>query len=220
VDRGGELWLLLAACRRVTRRLAALPRWKLGVDGLRLDLGFERAVWVGNYHYGRWTRVRRLGWVWVPGSEWSPGWVAWRRSDRHIGWAPLPPEAHSASGFTAAVDSYYDIGPENYSFVEVENFGEPTYVQHVVAPEQNITVINKTVNITNVTYKKVENKTVVFNGGPNVTEIRPRTEIRRLKVERVNEQKNDGPAEQRGNVLRMRAPVLRPLRSRRTSPRG
>ena len=30
------------------------------------------------YHYGRWTRVRGTGWVWVPGSEWAPAWVSWR----------------------------------------------------------------------------------------------------------------------------------------------
>jgi hypothetical protein len=193
---------------------ASRPNWRPYLDGnwAWTDYGWTWASkepfgWA-TYHYGRWTRVRRLGWVWVPGSEWAPAWVAWRRSDRYIGWAPLPPEAHSGSGFTAAVDSYYDIGPENYCFVETEDFGEPTYVDQVVESQQNVTVINTTVNVTNVTYKKVENKTVVFNGGPNISELRPRTEIRRLKVERIDDQKTAGPAEQRGNVLRMNAPVV------------
>src|SRR5262245_42577024 len=43
------------------------------------------------YHYGRWSRVERVGWVWVPDTEWAPAWVSWRRSDRHIGRSPLPP---------------------------------------------------------------------------------------------------------------------------------
>jgi hypothetical protein len=30
------------------------------------------------YHYGRWTRLRGIGWVWVPGEEWAPAWVSWR----------------------------------------------------------------------------------------------------------------------------------------------
>ena len=45
------------------------------------------------YHYGRWTRLRNIGWVWVPGDEWAPAWVSWRKSDDYVGWAPLPPEA-------------------------------------------------------------------------------------------------------------------------------
>ena len=45
------------------------------------------------YHYGRWTRLRNVGWVWVPGDEWAPAWVSWRKSNDYVGWAPLPPEA-------------------------------------------------------------------------------------------------------------------------------
>ena len=31
------------------------------------------------YHYGRWTRLRDVGWCWVPGEEWAPAWVScWR----------------------------------------------------------------------------------------------------------------------------------------------
>ncbi|HHY50590.1 MAG TPA: hypothetical protein GYA10_12670, partial [Alphaproteobacteria bacterium] len=44
------------------------------------------------YHYGRWIDDDRLGWCWVPGRNWGPAWVSWRRGDREIGWAPLPPE--------------------------------------------------------------------------------------------------------------------------------
>jgi hypothetical protein len=45
------------------------------------------------FHYGRWTRLRNIGWIWVPGDEWAPAWVSWRKSNDYIGWAPLPPEA-------------------------------------------------------------------------------------------------------------------------------
>jgi hypothetical protein len=47
--------------------------------------------WVA-FHYGRWVWVENIGWAWVPGREWGPAWVDWRRGDRYVGWAPLPPD--------------------------------------------------------------------------------------------------------------------------------
>jgi hypothetical protein len=44
------------------------------------------------HHYGRWTNDTEHGWIWVPGAEFSPGWVVWRTSDRFIGWAPQMPD--------------------------------------------------------------------------------------------------------------------------------
>jgi hypothetical protein len=44
------------------------------------------------HHYGRWSHDEQIGWFWVPDEDWSPGWVVWRKSDKWIGWAPMPPE--------------------------------------------------------------------------------------------------------------------------------
>ncbi len=46
------------------------------------------------FHYGRWYREPRYGWVWVPGSVWAPAWVDWRFGGGVVGWAPLPPRHH------------------------------------------------------------------------------------------------------------------------------
>ncbi len=136
------------------------------------------------YHYGRWARVDRIGWVWVPGTEWGPAWVSWRRSDRHVGWAPLPPEAefHHSVGFSNRIDIDFDIGPTHYNFVEVRNFGAPRLRSFVIEPSQNITIINQTTNITRVTY--VNN--VVYNEGPRYEAISRESAqpIRRLRLER------------------------------------
>ena len=207
VERYGYCWRPAAARD---------SRWRPYLDGhwAWTEYGW---TWISSepfgwatYHYGRWTRLKRLGWVWVPGSEWAPAWVAWRRSEQHVGWAPLPPDAHSGSGFTAAVDSYYDIGPGSYAFVDVQDFGEPTYVGRVVEPEQNVTIINKTVNVTNITYRNVENKTVVFNGGPEINVINERSEkpVRRVRVERVNDVTTGGTMDAKNNVLRLAAPQI------------
>jgi hypothetical protein len=48
--------------------------------------------WAG-HHYGRWVTVES-SWRWVPGYEWSGAWVAWRHGGGHVGWAPLPYNAH------------------------------------------------------------------------------------------------------------------------------
>jgi hypothetical protein len=44
------------------------------------------------HHYGRWSHDEQIGWFWVPDEDWSPGWVVWRKSDKWIGWAPMPPD--------------------------------------------------------------------------------------------------------------------------------
>ena len=46
------------------------------------------------FHYGRWLYEAYHGWIWVPGENWAPAWVAWRAGGDHVGWAPLPPRWH------------------------------------------------------------------------------------------------------------------------------
>jgi hypothetical protein len=41
------------------------------------------------YHYGRWDWSPLYGWLWLPGSVWSPAWVSWYVGPRYVGWAPL-----------------------------------------------------------------------------------------------------------------------------------
>ncbi|HEY6207380.1 MAG TPA: DUF6600 domain-containing protein [Chthoniobacterales bacterium] len=136
------------------------------------------------YHYGRWTRLRGIGWVWVPGDEWAPAWVSWRVSSDYVGWAPLPPEANFEVrvGIHNWADNYYDLGPEQYCFVPTRDIGSERIERVVVPPEQNVTIVNQTTNVTNITY----NNTVVVNQGPNYDELRARSQqpIQRLRLER------------------------------------
>ncbi len=116
------------------------------------------------YHYGRWVDVSQVGWVWVPGTEWGPGWVSWRRSPQYVGWAPLPPEARllQAIGLSTWVDDYYDIGPSHYRFVENRNFGARRLNSVFIDQSRNVSIIHQTTNITNISYFN----NVVYNGGP------------------------------------------------------
>ncbi|HEX4083623.1 MAG TPA: DUF6600 domain-containing protein [Chthoniobacteraceae bacterium] len=117
------------------------------------------------YHYGRWANLQDEGWVWVPGYTWAPAWVSWRYGGGYCGWAPLPPEARwSASvGFGEGVDAHFDIGPGFFNFVRVDNFGAPALGPVIVNREQNVTIINNTTNITNIT----TNNSNVYVGGPS-----------------------------------------------------
>ncbi|MEY2540581.1 MAG: hypothetical protein QOI22_183 [Verrucomicrobiota bacterium] len=174
------------------------------------------------YHYGRWARLRNVGWVWVPGDEWAPAWVSWRKSDEYVGWAPLPPEARfdRRRGIHNWADNYYDIGPDQYRFVATREFGNKEIERTVVPRERNVTIINQTTNITNITYSN----TTVVNQGPNYDEVRTRSQqpIERLRLERdvnVNLNVEVGRPVVRGEVIALPAPMIaigRPVERPRT----
>src|SRR2546426_2979521 len=128
----------------------------------------DEAFGWATYHYGRWTRLRNIGWVWVPGDEWAPAWVSWRKSNDYIGWAPLPPEARfdRRSGIRNWADNYYDIGPDQYAFVPCNEFTSERVRRVVVPAERNVTIVIETTNVTNITYTN----TTIVNEGPNYEE--------------------------------------------------
>lgn len=171
------------------------PNWRPYSDGYwtYTDLGwtwvsYEDFGWA-TYHYGRWARLSDLGWIWVPGSdgelEWGPAWVSWRTGGDYVGWAPLPPRGHAVYDnrpITGRVDIEFDIGPSCYNFIDVRYIGEPVLRERIIARSQNVTYINETVNVTNITYK---NK-AVYNYGPDfhVLSGRSNRPIQQLKLER------------------------------------
>ncbi len=133
--------------------------------------------WGGiTYHYGRWAEIEDFGWCWVPGYEWGPAWVSWRKNDDHVGWAPLPPEAHFRReiGFGVWVDTHFDIGPGSFRFCHVRDFGAPV-LRHVFRPRhENINFISNTINITNISYRR--DNGYAFNGGIDYDWIAPHCE--------------------------------------------
>src|SRR5438445_10455081 len=198
-------------------RQARSRTWRPYTDGhwVYTDVG---CTWVSEepcgwatYHYGRWTRLRNIGWVWVPGDEWAPAWVSWRKSNDYVGWAPLPPEARfdRGTGIHNWSDSYYDVGPDQYCFVETKQFGAPRLENALVPSERNVTIVNQTTNVTNITY----NNTTIVNQGPSYDEIRTQTQqpIERLRLEReVNININVGEPRPvvRGQAAVIPAPLI------------
>ena len=196
------------------------PTWRPYADGYwaYTDLGwtwvsYEDFGWA-TYHYGRWVRLADLGWVWRPGYEWGPAWVSWRFGGGYAGWAPLPPETevvYESRPLTGHLDVEFDIGPGYYNFVDVRYIGEPVLRSRIVAVNQNVTYINQTVNVTNITYK---NKTV-YNYGPDLNVLNQYSSrpIQKLKLERqanvdvTAASKSGGLMKVQGNSLMVGSPT-------------
>jgi hypothetical protein len=150
-------------------------------------ISYEDFGWA-TYHYGRWANLTDYGWVWFPGSDldWGPAWVSWRTGGDYVGWAPLPPRGvgvvYEGRPIGPQVDIEFDIGPEYYNFCEVRYIGEPVLRNYIAPPVQNVTYINNTVNVTNITVKN----NVVYNYGPNyeVLSAQSARPIQRLSIER------------------------------------
>jgi hypothetical protein len=166
------------------------------------------------YHYGRWTRLHGAGWVWVPGDEWAPAWVSWRKGGEYVGWAPLPPEAQfdRRSGIHTWSDNYYDVGPDQYVFVPAQRFGEQRIERAIVPEQRNLMIVNQTTNVTSITYSN----TIIVNQGPSYDELKGQSQvpIQRLRLERqVSTQVNDARPVVRGDVVEVQVPVLGPAQA-------
>src|SRR5262245_42238982 len=141
-SRWGEVWVPAHVAR--DWRPYTIGRWVYTNDyGWYWNAADEEASWGWIvYHYGRWVWDDDFGWVWVPGREWSPGWVDWRRGSRHIGWAPLPPDE--------IIVEIRDE-PRFWIFVEPPHFLAPRIATFVVRPEpvllRETVVVNRTVLI-------------------------------------------------------------------------
>jgi hypothetical protein len=171
------------------------PNWRPYTDGYwaYTDLGwtwisYEDFGWA-TYHYGRWARLSDYGWVWFPGSDldWGPAWVSWRVGGDYVGWAPLPPRGpgivYGGEALVGpSVDIEFDIGPAYYNFIDVRYIGEPVLRDRIFAPTQNVTYINQTVNVTNIT----TTNNVVYNYGPDYNTLSAQSSrpIQRLSIER------------------------------------
>jgi hypothetical protein len=83
------------------------------------------------HHYGRWTHEAKLGWMWVPGEEFSPGWVVWRTSEQWVGWAPTPPDQDMKT-----LDADEFNSDKMWTFMETAKFAKGCTDGAVVAASQ------------------------------------------------------------------------------------
>ena len=110
--------------------------WRPYVNGRwgdnRLWISADPWGWATD-HYGRWGFDDRAGWVWVPGTEWAPSWVAWREDDQVAGWAPIPPGvSYSVSvgiggGFGGGYDDWNNWYGPSWVWVQRPNLYRPGF---------------------------------------------------------------------------------------------
>jgi hypothetical protein len=108
------------------------------------------------FHYGRWAKRARLGWVWVPDQVWGPAWVAWRTTSSYSGWAPLPPGVGLDAALGLAfhqqpVGASFDFGvpPGWFTFVSQENFLRPNLASYSVSSRQTTLLFSQTKPVNN-----------------------------------------------------------------------
>ncbi|MDO1450909.1 hypothetical protein Q0590_31835 [Rhodocytophaga aerolata] len=162
-------------------------------------------TWVSDYvwgwapfHYGRWFYDDYDGWVWVPGDEWGPAWVAWRSGGGYYGWAPLGPGMN--------INVSINIPAIHWVFVPQIHIASP-YIYRYCAPRPRIVhIYNRTVYIRN-TYR-YNNR--VYVCGPYRHEIE-RTTRRTVPVHRIESTSRPGrPLSRNGSIAMYRPEVSSP----------
>ena len=201
--------------------------WYWNSDQTEADWG-----WVA-FHYGRWVDDRQMGWVWVPGEEWGPAWVNWRRGEgqavarggrgsgrggasadvRYIGWSPLPPED--------VIVEYRD-NPDVWTFVRARDIVSPR-ISTVIIRERRPEILQQTV-VVNRTVVVRERGVIVnpgispsyvaaFVGRPIVTyDVRPRVIAGTTRVNNAIEVRVDDLRDRRR--FQEQRPVIRETRTR------
>lgn len=110
--------------------------WRPYCDGGRWTWQNNAWQWQSEYewgwaafHHGRWMLNNKTGWVWVPGRDWSPGWVSWRRTSEQYSWAPMPVEkslyvnVNGSTGHGAELGFVFSLSDNHYVSAPARDFG-------------------------------------------------------------------------------------------------
>lgn len=194
----------------------SIGRWVMSDYGWTW-VSYERFGWA-TYHYGRWAWDRYVGWLWVPGTDWAPAWVAWQQGNGYIGWAPLPPAVGfdlrvgiQLGGFSLSLG----IAPRNYAFVEERRFLDTRIGGYIVPEARNVTIIHNTTNITN--YTVVDNR--VINQGVALDRVE-RVTGRRAQRMRIAQSTAPGSTVVERDVVRIYRPAETKLESVKVAERN
>jgi len=193
-------------------------KWRPYADGGHWVLTDAGWTWDSQYdwgwaafHYGRWVDDPVLGWLWAPGRQWGPAWVAWRGNDTLCGWAPLPPGSGYQVGFgfwfhgaLVSVDFDFGLGPDDYFFIGISDMCQPGYLACQV-PAARAAQVYKQTAMVKTAYMAHGGK--VINAGIAADRVRALThrDIKPLKIADAQSSREKGA---RGNTLAVYRPRI------------
>jgi len=166
-------------------------------------------TWVSEYpwgwacfHYGRWIYNGYYGWVWIPGYEWGPGWVAWRWGGGYCGWAPLyPGVAWVGYEYTCPDDWWIFMHPR---YLYRPRYHNPWRSDFFRGPHHTHVLITRT-NFVAYTHQGV-NTTTRYYSGPRVADVQQVTR-QQVKVYQVGNNSVRGADHINNNVVNIYHPV-------------
>ena len=161
------------------------------------------------FHYGRWFNDPYYGYVWIPGTEWGPGWVVWRHSDDYYGWAPIGP----GISITIAYGNDYYIPYNHWRFVRCRDFGRRNLHRYYVDRSGYTVIIHNTyvINKFRDGYHHVR-----YNPGPDRNDVEKHGG-RRVRTTIIQESNTPVRNERSKGVLQVYRPEIRSTSS--TEPR-
>ena len=137
LDDNGS-WVDVDDVGRVWRPRVANDDWRPYSRG-RWGAYSSGLTWVSDepwgyltYHYGRWGWGASFGWYWIPGSYYSPAWVAWNWSDGYAGWAPMGYYNYPVSWGYGAWNGYHAWNVVNVNYINSVNINTRLVSDHNV----------------------------------------------------------------------------------------
>lgn len=168
-------------------------------------------TWVSHYewgwapfHYGRWRYDNYYGWMWIPGTEWSPAWVAWRSGGGYYGWAPLGPGLH----INISVNIGHYIPDHHWVFVR-HGYITRRRVYNYCVPRRN--VVNIIHHTTIINHTNVYNNTYTYYTGPRTWDIERATR-QRVQVHRIQQVGRPGTTVVRNGAVSVYRPSVEKTR--------
>ena len=160
-------------------------------------------------HYGRWAQDEKLGWVWFPGSVWSPAWVEWKENEDYVAWTPLPPTTFIKEDGTINDPTIKD--ESKYVVIEKKHIINPPYYKYRYFYKEN----KNKIMIKEMEKKEgvmVKNRTII-NKGPDVTGIEKHVgkKIEKVKIKKV---KNKDEAGSKDDVVSVYTPTLKKVKKK------
>lgn len=130
-------------------------------------------TWVSDYpwgwacfHYGRWVYNDFYGWIWVPGYEWGPGWVAWAWGDGFCGWAPLYPGViWMGLAYNCPEDWWIFMHPRHLYHPRYHNIWRSDFAK---GPHHTHKLLERTHYVTHV----YENNNTRYYAGPGASDVK------------------------------------------------